>query len=113
MDVMHTLKMETLHLIGDGLNAAMVNAEIAKAVQDCEQRPRLGKDRLVTIQLRIAPSDSRDDRLLVKMQAHAKLPAAETDACTMLLGLGQARFRANSSDVDQPALPLRDADDES
>ena len=55
-----TLTTATLHRLDDGMVGRVIDAEIQKALKDCEDRPGLAKVRKVTIQLELTPQ--QDDR---------------------------------------------------
>lgn len=73
------LKLETLHEL-DPIAARAVDEAIAQAVYDCQNRPRVGKPRKVSLTLVLTPQESADGSEMVDSidayiePGYAKLP---------------------------------------
>lgn len=56
----NALSLKTIGDLQDGLFVRAINNNIAAAILDCDERPRLDKPRLVTIQIEIRPDPESD-----------------------------------------------------
>lgn len=103
-----TLSLETLGLLDFGTASAIVNREIRDAVQDVDDRGTDGKERVVTIELRMRrlPNGTVNTEVL----AHAKLPPRRSNATigefrATTQGEVVMKFFPGRARADQPPLP--------
>jgi hypothetical protein len=110
-----TLSLSTIGDLHDGFFGPAVNNDIAAAIKDCDERPRLDKPRTITIKLEIRPDPEGDgvtvDQVVVAT-SNLSLPPTTTrkERLSVTRGGKNAQPQLIVPEV-QTRLPINQEDD--
>ena len=96
------MRLENLHQMDDGTVAAEFDMKLKDIVKDIFERQSLNKARTITLELSLAPSQSRNFRVNTRVKISTKKPPARTPVIQTTLQDGELQFNPESlDDVDQ------------